>query len=175
MLSTKASALSTEPSALSTKSSLRQVRKTIGKHFGPKLIDMISISRKNSSEARIFIQFDHEDDKRDVMGKWHRSILGNTSVRDDVKKADNDGVMIRNVPLYVFEVSIEDEIAKSLGREVKVFKMRRRDRAEVRAMKVVGEHEVLKNSLQDGITLQEEHLRFKVELPYEKQGFSTNP
>jgi len=75
-----------------------EVRKTIGKHFGPKLIDMISISRKNSSEARIFIQFDHEDDKRDVMGKWHRSILGNTSVRVDVKKADNDGVIIRNVP-----------------------------------------------------------------------------
>jgi len=108
------------------------------------------------------------------MGKWHRSILGNTSVRDIIKKADNDGVMIRNVPLYVSEVSIEDEIAKSFGREVKVFRMRRRDQAEVRAMKVVGEHEVLKNLLQDDITLQEEHLRFKVELPYEKQG-ATDP
>jgi len=42
-------------------------------------------------------------------------------------------------------------------------------------MKVAGEHEVLENLLQDSITLQEEHLQFKVELPYEKQGFPTNP
>jgi len=93
---------------------------------------------------------------------------------DVIKKADNDGVITRNVPLYVSEVSIEDGIAKSFGREVKVFRMRRRDQTEVRDMKVVGEHEVLKNLLQDGITLQEEHLRFKAELSYEKQG-ATNP
>jgi len=82
------------------------------------------------SEVRIFIQFDHED-KRDVIGKWHRSILGNTSARDVMKEAGNDGVIIRNVPLYVSEVSIKEEIAKSFGREVKVIRMRRRDQTEV--------------------------------------------
>ena len=41
-------------------------------------------------------------------------------------------------------------------------------------MKVVGEHEVLENLLQDGVTSQEEHLRFKAELPYEKQD-ANNP
>jgi len=68
------------------------------------------------------------------MGKWHRSVLGNTSVSDVTKKADNDGVITRNVPLYLSEVSVEDEIAKSFGREVKVFRMRRRDHTEVRAL-----------------------------------------
>jgi len=54
---------------------------------------MISTSQKNPSEARIFIQFDHGDDKRDVMRKWYQSILRNTSLGDVIKKAGNDGVI----------------------------------------------------------------------------------